>query len=593
MSTIGFDFGTTNSLVTHILDGRPISYPDQGMPIPSVVCYEGNKPIVGKEAKERLGEAGLGVYGNIVRSPKSLMHEESIYVDGVARSIVDVVGDLIQGIRLQVLATKTCKLQSIDTAVATIPVTFDGEQRAKLREAFTRAGIRIVQYVHEPLAALYGYFRSDGGLEENLRRFDRQYVLVFDWGGGTLDLTLCRIDNGTIFQVANDGTDEVGGDQFDDALRNEVVRVVRSAEGVPNHTSVHPDANARLLHRCERAKIELSNRHRVQVYVDHFFREIENDSLDFKMDREFLEQVTRPLIDSGTSRIDRLLEIARLSHSQIGLCLATGGMVNMPAIKSRLHERFGPQRVRVPDSGAAAIAVGAAWIAHDKAGLHLAKDVELALARQSYLPLVKANSTMPMQGEVKQDNFELYCVDPRDGFAKFQIVSPPRPGGTARPADPRKILATMTLNVDSNARPFRERLQLDVLVDENLILHATAASVLTGQRDKVEIHDLEFCISPGTTRSPSGTGAKSDSEMTEEDEPPPAGALSLRPNIADKIDNSLVPGELWYEHQPQDFDVRLNPPRVQVEERLYYQPCVLCGRPSYDTRCTCSIGIMH
>lgn len=593
MITVGFDFGTTNSLVSHIVGDRAIShFGDRDLPIPSVVCYEGSKAIVGREAKERLEEAGLGVYGNIVRSPKIMMQDDSIYVDGVQRNTVDVVADVIRGVKDHTLARRSRSLESLEAAVVTIPITFEGERRAKLREAFSRAGIRIVQYVHEPLAALYGHFRSSGGVEENLRRYDRQHVLVFDWGGGTLDLTLCRIESGMILQIANDGSDEVGGDRFDDALRNEVIRCARDSQKIPAHISVHPDANARLLQRCERAKIDLSERDSVQVYVNHFFRDIENDDLDFKVSRQFLEEVTKPIIDVGTDRIDQLLSAARLSHPQIGLCLATGGMLNMPAIRSRLHERFGPQRVRVPESGAAAISVGAAWIAHDNARLRLAKNVELALARQSFLPLLKADTEMPVQGEVRGHDFDLYCVDPRDGFAKFEIVAPKRPGRSVRANDLRKVLATMTVSVDAEARPFRERLQMRVEVDENLILHTTATSLMNGHRDHAEVHDLEFCISfgrNGTHRDPAGG---TDGDAADDEEPPPAGAITLRPNVSSTVEPVLVPGELWYEHQSQDFDVRQNPPRIQVEERLYYEPCKLCGRPSYDLRCSCVYGSM-
>lgn len=590
MTTVGFDFGTTNSLVSQIVGDRAISFfGDRDLPIPSVVCYEGDGVIVGREAKERLDQAGLGVYGNIVKSPKTLMQDDSIFVDGVERNTVDVVADVIEGVKAQTLARRSRSLESLDAAVVTIPITFDGERRAKLREAFGRAGIRIVQYVHEPLAALYGYFRSSGGVEENLRRYDRQYVLVFDWGGGTLDLTLCRIEHGMILQIANDGSDEVGGDRFDDAVRNEVVRLVRRDQLIPAGTSVHPDANARLLQRCERAKIDLSERDSVQVYVDHFFRDVENDELDFKVTRQFLEQATKPIVDLGSERIDRLLSEARLSHPQIGLCLATGGMLNMPAILSRLHERFGPQRVRVPDSGAAAISVGAAWIAHDNAKLRLAKNVELALARQAYLPLLKADTEMPVQGEVRANDFDLYCVDPRDGLAKFEIMSPTRPGRLVRPNDLRRPLATMTVSVDAGARPFHERLQMRVEVDENLILRARVTSLMGGHSDRAEIHDLEFCVSLGVERMDASGSSGSETEGPEDDEPPPAGAIMIRPNVSSSLNSMLVPGELWYEHRPQYFDVRMDPPRVQVEERLYYNPCALCGRPSYDPRCKCGV----
>src|SRR4051812_691039 len=81
MSVVGFDFGTTNSLISVIRGEKPINYlDDQGRPTPSVVCYEGAQKIVGREAKQRLTQAGLGVHGNVVRSPKMYLGEESIFI---------------------------------------------------------------------------------------------------------------------------------------------------------------------------------------------------------------------------------------------------------------------------------------------------------------------------------------------------------------------------------------------------------------------------------------------------------------------------------------------------------------------------------
>ncbi|MBM3852377.1 MAG: Hsp70 family protein [Verrucomicrobia bacterium] len=595
MSVVGFDFGTTNSLVSLVRGGRVINFfDDHGLPTPSVVCYEAGQVITGRAAKERLATAGLGVYGNVVRSPKVLLGNESVFVDGVERSVTDIVADFLKAVRKDATSKPARGLKDLDAAVVTIPVNFDGPRRVALRDAFRMAGIRIVQFVHEPLAALYGHMRAADDQKALLRRFDRQLVLVFDWGGGTLDLTLCRVEGGMLLQVANDGTDEVGGDVFDNALRNEVVRRVRAERGLGESVQPQPDAHARLLHRCERAKIDLSGRDRVQVYVDHFFRGVENDSLDLPLARDDLERIVGPLVDAGVARIRTLLEAAQVSPPQVALCLATGGMVNMPMIRSRLHELFGASRVHFASSGGAAIAEGAAWIAHDRAGLRLAKSVELLLARNSHLPLVKCGTQMPMEGEVCQDQWGLYCVDPRDGFAKMQLLSPMRPGPRAMPNDHRNVLGTMTIRVHPEARPFLERIQLSVEIDDDLILSARARSTMQGDTDTIEVHNLEFAVPLGGTESKPGTeptiGSKDDQLHHAETPPRPPtekGAVTIRANVADEILHSLVPGELWYKHHPEEFDTRREPPRIQVEERLYYQPCARCGRPINDPLCRC------
>jgi molecular chaperone DnaK len=102
----------------------------------------------------------------------------------------------------------------------TIPVRLDGGGRRRLREAARKAGIGVVQFVHEPLAALYSYLRSQRDYRRRLAELDGCRVLVFDWGGGTLDLTLCQVQRDQIVQIANLGDDDVGGDRFDELVRN-------------------------------------------------------------------------------------------------------------------------------------------------------------------------------------------------------------------------------------------------------------------------------------------------------------------------------------------------------------------------------------
>jgi len=125
-----------------------------------------------------------------------------------------------------------------------------------------------------------------------------------------------------------------------------------------------------------------------------------------------------------------------------------------------LHEIFGPARVFLSERSASLISEGAAWVAHDQARLRLSKNVELSLARNSYMGLLDAGVEMPVEGERRTDEFSLYCVDPSDGHARFQIVTPLRVGRDVHRDDPRTVLSTMQVKVDSKAQPFMERLSL-------------------------------------------------------------------------------------------------------------------------------------
>lgn len=588
MATVGFDFGTTNSLISFVQGERVISFTDdQGLPIPSVVSYEGSQSIVGREAREQLSQAGLGVQGNVIRSPKTLLGRESVFVGGVERNPVDIVRDVVQFVRDQALNTIKVRNLSVDKAVVTIPVNMQGHRRALLRDAFRMAGMNIVQFVHEPLAALYGYLRTRDDFAATLRRYDRQLILVFDWGGGTLDLTLCRLVDGMLVQIVNDGTDEVGGDLFDDALKNEVERRVRKARSLSEDIAVQSEARQRLMHACERAKIDLSQRSRVNVYVPNFFRGLDDPDLDYPLSRDELEEMVASLIDKGMARIEHLLVGAGYSTASVAMCLATGGMANMPAIKSRLHELFGPQRVQVSERTASLISEGAAWVAHDDARLHLAKNVELLLARNSYMPLLSAGLEMPQEGETRRDAFSLYCVDPTDGHGKFQLTAPRRPGPKILPNDLRRTLANLVVPVDKKAAPFRERLSLDVEIDENLILKATARSLNQRGLADTEIHDLEFALAlPTGLRG--WLGDETFPEASGTDTNHETGTLAMRSNIAAREDLALVPGEVLYRFDPMYFDLRHDPPKFQDDERLYYVPCSFCGRPSNDPLCRCA-----
>lgn len=596
---IGFDFGTTNSLIS-IVDGhRCIPILDKGMPHSSVVCYQGDQVIVGRQAKERLATAGVGVMGNIVRSPKALLGERKVFVEGVPRNPKDMVADIVKHV---------CKHADnqqpgdYDRAVVTIPVDMDGGRRKELRDAFRIAGVNIVQFIHEPLAALYGHLCSevDGkgnhvrrtSFEDHLRKLNRELILVFDWGGGTLDLTLCQVVDGMLIQIINDGCSNVGGDILDDIVRNEIVMRCLAKRGLAEEVPQQVDAGSRLLDRAERAKIELSSKDTFTVFVPDYFRLAKGDKdIEYKLSRNELEEIVASKIEQGIQRIHGLLDKARINPASLTLCLATGGMVNMPLIKSRLREIFGPQRLNVSERGNTIISEGAAWIASDKANLSLAKNVELLVAPNTYYPVIKAGVKMPREGDVqKAETLSLYCTDPRDGKAKFQIACPTKPGRKVQATDERTILDCLSIEVDSKAKPFFERLELQLTVDENLILCASAQSLVKNDSDAVEIHNLEFGLDLPIAGRDSGTRGKTGGETKAIKMSP--GSVSLRPNIATRVDDALIPGELLYQSNPSYFDRRNRPPEHQDLEHLYYTPCSICRRPSNHPLCRCAGGTM-
>lgn len=377
-----------------------------------------------------------------------------------------------------------------------------GAARAELREAAEQAGIRIHQFVHEPLAALYGYLRGHGEGDPAARvaELERKLVLVFDWGGGTLDLTLCQILRGALVQVFNTGDEEIGGDQFDDRLRHLVLaKHEEQYPGTPMR-QMQPGAKARLIQACEDAKIALSTRDKTTMIVpDLLAVPGPAEHLKLELTRTELEEQVADLIRLGFEKIDKVLSHTGQTKGLIEFCLATGGMTSMPAIQEGLRELFGVARLRLPDNAPTLIADGTAWVAFDRVGLVMAKPLEILVADDSYVEIIPANTPLPIHGaNILKKSIDLWSVDPSDGFAKFLIARPKWPEKTAQ-TDDRVPYTHIALPVTPGVRPLLERLRLDLQVDRDLIVIASATSSMIRDGDErvSEIHDLEFGLSIG------------------------------------------------------------------------------------------------
>jgi hypothetical protein len=206
--------------------------------------------------------------------------------------------------------------------------------------------------------------------------------------------------------------------------------------------------------------------------------------------------LTADIVQQGLGSIDLLLERAGVNDASIELVLATGGMVHMPVIRRRLRERFGPVRVPDVEDGEQLIAKGAAWIANDNRRVRLAKPFELLMANDAPVSLVGESVDLPVRDTELVYEFGLHCVDPRDGFARFEFLRPVRPGRT-QPTDERLPYCTLLLPVDTTAAPLVERLTVAIRIDHDLVAHVVARSDLAPEETAAEIHGLEFGLALG------------------------------------------------------------------------------------------------
>lgn len=496
----GLDLGTTNTLAAVHYVGEPDARPflDRGRPHPSVVRYHGSTVVVGRDARDQLDSPQVGVIGDFVRSPKRYLGTGTeIHVGGVARDPSEVVGDILRHVRRHAEAELAGAAQ-FGNVVATVPINMDGRGRRALRRAAQLAGFDIHQFVHEPLAALYGYLRRGTDYRRRMAELEGRLTLVFDWGGGTLDLTLCRVTDGSLIQIHNVGEPGVGGDRFDERLMRVVEERHRAKHGLHGDPVLIPGARAKLNAACEQAKIRLSRAPTAEILVAHYASDDgPGRILEDRLSREDVDSSSRDLVNRGLRAIDQLLDHVGVPAEAIELCVATGGMVQMPAIRSRLIERFGgPGRVPLLEHGDRIIAEGAAWIASDGQPLTLAKPFEVLHADSTYVPLLDADCELPTIGDTLATSFSMYCVDPRDGFARFLFARPTAPERHSA-GDPRNPYAVAVVGVDPTAQPLLERLGLQLTIDDDLVAHLEVVSSLVQDQRRLELHELEFGLRLG------------------------------------------------------------------------------------------------
>jgi hypothetical protein len=600
-TVFGIDFGTTNSLAAMVAGNRALALVDQLTlrPHPSVIWYRGSDVVVGQEARRNMDLTEGGAPPGFVRSPKmALRRDGPIFVDGQPVNPTDAVAEVLRHLRSDAASPRgRAPGQRLDSAVMTIPVNFGGPERRALRQAARKAGIGVVQFVHEPVAALYAHLRSQPEIGRELARLEGRSVLVFDWGGGTLDLTLCRIQGGAIMQIANLGDNDVGGDRFDERLRN-LIRAKHSAtHGLEDITSLEQaGVAAKLLHQCEVVKINLSDpKNDIEDVIIRDFLKIEGPARNLvsTITRDELNRESSSIVSKGLARIDEMLEGAGLANQDIELCLATGGMVNMPAIRDGLVERF---LGRVPRllNGDRIIAEGAAWIANDGLRLKLSKSIEILVADTSghgtYYPLVGAGWQLPLENETQNvSNTRLFCTDPREGVALVEIAKPIKVGQISA-ADPRRTLCVASIAVDPEAEPLIERLECHLQIDHDYIANLTLRSTGRGDERRFEFYDLEFGLA-----LPAGGGSNSDEASESEKAGSGRGPARFigarrmvqRTNVAMHFPEfggrddlwSFVPGDLVALWRSAYFDVRNGDPTDrQLAERSFYTPCSRCHR---------------
>ncbi len=469
----GIDFGTTNSTLSAYIGGRYgsrspslVSFDDAGRPVPSVVaiCKDSGVVYVGREAKKRhLSEPDRYEY---IRSVKTILEDDAWHktVAGKDWTAVDIAAEIFK--KIKELAERQSYI--LKEAVVAVPNGATGKKRDKIMEAARIAGISIVQFVTEPLAAFFANYRT-------LR--SERYVAVFDWGGGTLDITILenRAD-GKIVELAKEGL-QLAGDDIDRAIAQDIHRRLCEFHGLDSSFSEMPYlARETLIEECERAKCELRDKDETDVSLLNYGGHIVSERLT----RENLSVIARPFVKKALDCLSKAIDNSKLSRDDISKILVVGGSCKLRSVVESMAQMFPDRRdiVAVPKEAEWNVAKGSARIDLKKGQWFSAEDIGIILGDEgrTFYPL--------LHGFFNTSPSSLNHYNISSGFGIMDTSEYPRIVFAAR--DGYRHTRVLDATVVPRAYGFlTEKIELSLLVDDSLVLRVKIKSNRASEKDAI------------------------------------------------------------------------------------------------------------
>lgn len=494
----GIDFGTTNSLLTVggviVGNNKPVPIWDMNRkPHPSVVRYQLDaSPQVGSGAKREMTEMQNTLGNRFYRSIKrELGKGREFEIPGMSPVPASrIAGEIFKHLKARFLEspTNTGTEQDFSEAVVSIPIHFDGRARSDLRNAMAEAGIRATTFVHEPLAAAISHFYDPN---QKLAAIRGKKVLVFDWGGGTLDVCVIGVSNDgrDLLELGTAAMDDLAGDEFDSAIMDALQsRYFEKNKVYSEAFTMSPSTEGRFRNRCEIAKIELSQDQEVGVTVPNFYETGAVPDLIERFKRSEFENWIESRLDQAMATVDKCLKDASTQPELISHVLMVGGSSKIPAIQRRMEDLFG-SRVELANEPDAAISRGAAIVAAEGWLPFAARKLSVKLSDDSFFPVLVSGSALTSS---VSRSLSFFCIDPRSGGANFWFYDHPDDGhGT-----PRKLDSFLSIPINNSISSLadlkRDRLVCDFSLTENLTLRCNGRSSSLGQDREVEVFDIHF-----------------------------------------------------------------------------------------------------
>ena len=345
---VGIDLGTTNSCVSVLEGGEPtvIANAEGARTTPSIVAFAKNGEVLVGEVAKRQSVTNVE---RTIRSVKRHMGTSWTQdIDGKKYTPQEISARVLQKLKRDAEAYLG---ESVTDAVITVPAYFSDAERQATKEAGEIAGLNVLRIINEPTAAALAY-----GLDKADKE---QTILVFDLGGGTFDVSLLEIGDGVVEVKATSGDNHLGGDDWDQALVDHLVKTFGSANGID--LTKDKMAMQRIREAAEKAKIELSSSQSATINLPYITVDAEKNPLflDETITRAQFQALTADLLERCKKPFQAVLKDAGISIDKIQSVVLVGGSTRMPAVVDLVRELTGgkePNKGVNPDE---VVAVGA------------------------------------------------------------------------------------------------------------------------------------------------------------------------------------------------------------------------------------------
>ncbi len=332
---IGIDLGTSNSAAAVMEGGKPVIIPSAegnsvaGKAFPSYVAFtKDGQLLVGEPARR---QAVTNPDGTVFEAKRKMGTNFKYTIHGKQYSPEQISAFILQKIKRD---AESYLGGAVQKAVITVPAYFDDAQRQATKNAGEIAGLEVVRIINEPTAAALAYGLDKAGQE--------QKILVFDLGGGTLDVTIMDFGQGVFEVISTSGDTQLGGKDMDAALINYIVSEFKKESGID--VSADKMAMNRVREAAEKAKIELSTTLETDINLPFITADAGGPKhLTMKITRAKLEELVKPIVEKLHHPMEQAISDAKLTPDKIDKIILVGGPTRMPIVQKFVEDFIGKQ----------------------------------------------------------------------------------------------------------------------------------------------------------------------------------------------------------------------------------------------------------